>query len=78
MAEFSTATLQPGQTESNDQGERVGRSSGGHLVQMRRRVSDRGFAVTVDAEPRPEVPTEVLTHEWSEANSAFDRLMREY
>lgn len=78
MAEFSTATLQPGQTESNDQGERIGRSAGGRLVQMRRRVSERGFVVTVDAEPRAEVPAEVLTHEWSAANAAFDRLMHEY
>lgn len=78
MAEFTTATLQPGQIESNDQGERIGRSAGGRLVQLRRRRGDRGFVVTVDAEPRSEVPAEVLTLEWAAANSAFDRLMHEY
>ncbi|WP_233575879.1 hypothetical protein [Saccharopolyspora rhizosphaerae] len=78
MAEFSAATLQPGQTESNDQGERIGKSAGGRLVQMRRRRAERGFVVTVDAEPRPDVPAEVVTHEWAAANKAFDRLMREY
>jgi hypothetical protein len=72
------ATLQPGQVESSENGERFGRSQGGHLVQLRRRKSEPGFAVTVDAEPRPEVPAELLTHEWAAANAAFDRLMREY
>ncbi|GAA2351406.1 hypothetical protein GCM10009854_31470 [Saccharopolyspora halophila] len=71
-------TLQPGQVESSDNGERFGRSQGGHLVQLRRRRSERGFVVTVDADPRPEVPAELLTHEWGAANAAFDRLMREY
>ncbi|TWF96040.1 hypothetical protein [Saccharopolyspora dendranthemae] len=78
MAEFSSTTLKPGQIESNDQGERIGRSAGGRLVQLRRRVADRGFVVIVDAEPRSEVPAEVLTLEWSAANAAFDRLMHEY
>lgn len=74
----NTASLQPGQVESSDNGERFGRSRGGHLVQLRRRRTERAFVVTVDAEPRPEVPAELLTHEWGAANAAFDRLMREY
>lgn len=47
-------------------------------MQLRRRVSEPGFVVTVDAEPRPDVPTELITHEWAAANVAFDRYMHEY
>ncbi|MFC7340214.1 hypothetical protein [Saccharopolyspora griseoalba] len=74
----NVASLQPGQVESSDNGERFGRSRGGHLVQLRRRKSEPGFVVTVDAEPREDVPAELLTHEWAAANAAFGRLMREY
>ncbi|MGW3469129.1 hypothetical protein ACWDKQ_11825 [Saccharopolyspora sp. NPDC000995] len=70
--------LKPGQVESKDNGERFGRSVGGCLVQLRRRVSEPGFVVTVDAEPQPGVPTELITHEWGAANAAFDRFMHEY
>ncbi|MDA3627217.1 hypothetical protein [Saccharopolyspora oryzae] len=78
MAEFNASDLQPGQIESKDNGERLGRSTGGCLVQLRRRVSAPGFAVTVDAEARPGVPTELLTQEWAAANAAFSRFMREF
>lgn len=71
-------TLQPGQVESSENGERFGCSRGGHLVQLRRRKAEQGFVVTVDAAPRPDVPAELLTHEWAAANATFDRLMREY
>ncbi|GGI86040.1 hypothetical protein GCM10011581_23900 [Saccharopolyspora subtropica] len=70
--------LQPGQSEAKDNGERLGCSAGGRLVQLRRRVSEPGFVVTVDAEPRPDVPAELITHDWAAANAAFDRLMRAY
>jgi hypothetical protein len=72
------SALQPGQIETKDNGERFGRSAGGCLVQLRRRVSEPGFVVTVDAEPRPGVPTELISHEWAAANAAFDRFMHEY
>ncbi|QIZ38882.1 hypothetical protein FDZ84_35770 [Saccharopolyspora sp. ASAGF58] len=81
MAENSNddlSALKPGQVESKDNGERFGRSAGGCLVQLRRRVSEPGFVVTVDAETRPGVPTELITHEWGAANAAFDRFMHEY
>ncbi|GAA4616342.1 hypothetical protein GCM10023108_28600 [Saccharopolyspora hordei] len=78
MAEFNAADLQPGEVRTKENGERLGRSAGGHLVQLRRRVSGPGFAVTVDAEPRPGVPTEMLTLEWASANAAFDRFMRTF
>jgi hypothetical protein len=81
MAENSDnelAALQPGQIETKDNGERFGRSAGGCLVQLRRRISEPGFVVTVDTEPRPGVPTELITHDWAAANAAFDRFMHEY
>ncbi|MBB5157923.1 hypothetical protein [Saccharopolyspora phatthalungensis] len=74
----NASALQPGQVESRDNGERFGRSASGCLVQLRRRVSEPGFVVTVDAERRPGVPTELITHEWASANAAFDRFMREF
>ncbi|MER7015105.1 hypothetical protein ABT324_27050 [Saccharopolyspora sp. NPDC000359] len=78
MARFNASDLEPGQVESKDNGERLGRSAGGHLVQLRRRVSEPGFVVTVDAEPSKGAPTELLTHEWAAANAAFDRFMRQH
>lgn len=78
MADFDTSALTPGQSRSAPDGERIGCSAGGRLVQLRKRVSEPGFVVTVDAEPRPEVPAELMTHEWGAANSEFARLMREY
>lgn len=78
MAEFNASDLQPGQIESKDNGERLGRSAGGHLVQLRRRVSTPGFVVTVDAEASAGVPTELLTQEWAAANAEFDRFMHEF
>ncbi|GAA2794596.1 hypothetical protein GCM10010470_31910 [Saccharopolyspora taberi] len=78
MAETDAPSLQPGESRSNDSGERRGCSAGGRLVQLRRRVAEPGFVVVADAEPRPEVPTEVITTEWAVANAAFDRLMKEY
>ncbi|CAM02755.1 hypothetical protein A8924_3873 [Saccharopolyspora erythraea NRRL 2338] len=77
MADIDVSSLQPGQSESNESGERMGRSAGGHLVQLRKRVSEPGFVVTADVESRPEAPSEVITHEWASANVAFERLMRE-
>ncbi|MER6992563.1 hypothetical protein ABT337_26630 [Saccharopolyspora hirsuta] len=78
MAEFNASDLEPGQIESKDNGERLGRSAGGRLVQLRRRISEPGFVVTVDAEASADVPTELLTQEWAAANAAFDRFMREF
>lgn len=70
--------LRAGECLSQDNGERVGRSAGGRLVLMRRRRTTSGFVVTVDAQPRPEVPAETLSTEWAAANAAFDRMMKAY
>ncbi|MGP4017072.1 hypothetical protein [Saccharopolyspora sp. 5N708] len=72
------SALRPGQVESRDNGERFGCSAGGCLVQLRRRIAEPGFVVTVDAEPRPGESRELITHEWAAANAAFDRFMHEY
>lgn len=73
MADTDTTELAPGQSVSRDNGERLGRSAAGHLVQLRRRVAEPGFVVTTAAEDRDAV----LTAEWAHANAAFDRLMRD-
>lgn len=78
MQEPATAVLQPGDVQTSENGERFGRSAGGRLVQLRRRVSEPGFVVTVDARPRADVPAETITKGWTTANNAFERLMREY
>ncbi|WP_228046652.1 hypothetical protein [Saccharopolyspora montiporae] len=78
MQESATTALRPGDVQVGANGERFGRSTGGRLVQLRRRVSEPGFVVTVDAQPRAEVPAEVITTGWTTANTAFERLMREY
>lgn len=78
MRKPATAVLQPGEVQASENGERFGRSVGGHLVQLRRRVSEPGFVVTVDAQPRVDVPAETITKGWTTANNAFERLMREY
>lgn len=70
--------LAAGQSVASDSGERIGRSSGGHVVLLRRRWTQTGFVVTVDAPQRPEVPTETITSEWATANAAFDRMMTAY
>lgn len=77
MSETKTSELVPGQSTHRDNGERMGRSDAGHLVLMRRRISEPGFVVTVDAPARPDLPTVVITAEWAHANTAFDRMMRE-
>lgn len=78
MSTTEFESLAPGESISRDNGERLGRSSSGALVLMRRRKSSGGYVVTVDATPRPEVPSEVITADWGPANTAFDRLMKEY
>lgn len=77
-AEMNPNTLTAGESVANDSGERMGRSAGGHLVLLRRRSSEVGFVVTVDAPKRPEVPAETITSEWATANAAFDRMMTAY
>ncbi len=72
------ASLRPGETHSEDNGERMGRSAGGRIVLMRRRKSAPGFVVTTDAEALPDVPNEVIRAEWAAANTAFARMMRAY
>ncbi len=72
------ASLRPGETQSEDNGERMGRSTGGRIVLMRRRRSSPGFVVTTDAEALPDVPNEVIRAEWAAANAAFARMMRAY
>ncbi len=59
-----------------DNGERMGRSRAGHLVFLRRRLAEHGFAVAVDAPPGTGQPDGVLTTTWGHANEVFDRLMR--
>lgn len=78
MAEMNPDALRAGESVSNDHGERMGRSAGGHLVMLRRRRSEPGFVVTVDAPEVPEVPAEAITVEWATANAAFDRMMTGY
>jgi hypothetical protein len=78
MADDELASLQPGESIARDNGERFGRSRGGRMVLMRRRLSDEGFVVTVDAPPSVDEPTEVISREWAPANAAFDRLMHAY
>ncbi|MEU6130191.1 hypothetical protein ABZ805_13560 [Saccharopolyspora sp. NPDC047091] len=73
MADTDTTALVPGQSISRDNGERLGRSAAGHLVQLRRRVAEPGFVVT-SGSTRGDA---VLTAEWAHANAAFDRMMRE-
>ena len=51
---------------------------GGHLVQLRRRIAEPGFVVTVDAEPRVGATTELITTDWAAANTTFSRFMHEY
>ncbi|MFR9732166.1 hypothetical protein ACL03H_23320 [Saccharopolyspora sp. MS10] len=70
MADTDTTALVPGQSIARDNGERMGRSPGGHLVQLRRRIAEPGFVVTAD-----DVPDAVLTTDWAHANEVFDRLM---
>lgn len=77
MQERTAADLQPGEVRARADGERYGRSVGGHLVQLRRRVAEPGFVVTADAQPRAGVPAETITRSWTTANGAFERLMRE-
>lgn len=78
MASTEFESLGPGESTSSDNGERMGRSSGGKRVLMRRRIGSSGYVVSVDADPRPEVPSEMITTEWGPANAAFDRLMKAY
>lgn len=78
MATSELDSLKPGECVSRDNGERMGRSANGALVLMRRRIGSEGYVVTVDAPPRPEVPSESITTEWRSANAAFDRLMKNY
>ncbi|GAB3291265.1 hypothetical protein [Parasphingorhabdus pacifica] len=78
MATSEFESLSPGESVSRDNGERMGRSANGAQVLMRRRIGAEGYVVTVDATPRPEVPSETITTEWGPANAAFDRLMKEY
>ena len=72
------ASLRTGETRSEDNGERMGRSAGGRIVLMRRRKSAPGFVVTTDADPLPNVPNEVIRSEWAAANAAFAQMMRAY
>ncbi|MHA6803442.1 hypothetical protein [Salinifilum ghardaiensis] len=78
MAENAATELAPGESATRDRGQRVGRSAGGRLVQLRRRVSEPGFVVTVDAEPAGGETTELITADWGAANTTFDRFMRRY
>lgn len=78
MPENVVTDLEPGQSATRDRGQRLGRSAGGRLVQLRRRVSVPGFVVTVDAEPAGGETTELITADWSAANTTFDRFMRRY
>ena len=72
------AALRAGETQSEDNGERMGRSAGGRIVLMRRRRSAPGFVVTADAEALPDVPNEVIRSDWAAANAAFAKMMRAY
>lgn len=78
MSDVDPNNLTPGESVSQDNGERCGRSAGGYLVLMRRRVSGAGFVVSTEAPARPDVPAETITSNWAAANTAFDRLMHEY
>jgi hypothetical protein len=78
MSDTDLSNLTPGQSASRDNGERWGRSAGGYVVLLRKRVSGPGFVVSTEAPARPEVPTETITTNWAAANRAFDRLMHEY
>ncbi|KEI43984.1 hypothetical protein GU90_13555 [Saccharopolyspora rectivirgula] len=78
MSGFDVSELQAGQSVSKETGERIGRSAGGRLVQLRRRVSERGFVVTVDALAEAGAQRELITQDWRTANATFDRFMREY
>lgn len=78
MAENEKTALRPGQSECRDRGQRLGCSARGRLVQLRRRVVESGYVVTVDVKPPEGVSTEVITSDWGTANAAFDRYMRQY
>ena len=73
-----TSSLVPGQSVARDNGERIGCSTGGRRVLMRRRTTTPGFVVTVDARADPEVPAETITSHWEVATAAFDRMMKHY
>ena len=50
----------------------------GGLGQLRRRVSAPGLVVSVGPDPAGGETTELITADWSAANTTFDRFMRRY
>lgn len=76
MTEPTTDSLGAGESTSRENGERYGRSAGGRTVLLRRRRSEPGFVVSVDAPGNQDEPTEMITSEWGPANAAFDRMMK--
>lgn len=70
--------LNPGESVSNELGERTGRSRGGWAVRLRRRTTETGFVVTTDAPLSQDETSEMITTEWATANATFDRLMKDH